>query len=121
MLLPPRLAARALDDLHAIAEVARALSRPHSRNLNLAGALEDLNSLSDAATRLPEVEAMLAARIDDAERQLARILELLERVELALQSVDRLQASADALGTRADGLRANAEQLTHMLGKLPGV
>ena len=101
--------------------MARALTRPDSRELNLAGALDDLNRLSDAAARLPEVERVLAARIDEAETQLARILELLDRVERALQSVDRLQASADALVARADSLRENSERLAQMLGKLPGV
>jgi ferritin-like metal-binding protein YciE len=107
--------------LHAIAQLARALTREESRDLNLKGALEDLNSLSDAAARLPEVERILAARIDEAETQLARILEVLERLQAALSSLDRLQASADGLTLRADSLRENADRLTQMLSRLPGI
>ncbi len=64
-LVPPRLLGRALDDLHALAEAARALPLAESDPSRIVReAIDDLDAVADAARRLSEVERSLAERVD---------------------------------------------------------
>jgi hypothetical protein len=100
LLIPVRLPLRALDDLHAIAETARSL---------------------------PRVEQALTARIEDLDARLAGVLEVAERLERGLPSIDRTLASIDVLGDAAatlamaaGPLQGAAERLGRVADRLPG-
>jgi DNA repair ATPase RecN len=126
LLLTPRLLARGLDDLHAIAEAARAL--PLSKGDPTAvvrEALADLDAVADASRRLSEVESSLAERVDRVEVHLGQLLQALGAVEARLTSVEaqlgQLAGSARELAARAHGLEGAADRLTAMIDRIPGV
>jgi len=131
LLLPPRLMLRALDDLHAIAELARLLTRTGrgiDASIDLVRALDDLSSLAETAGRLPEVEKALArtqrevvARIDGAERQLAAALDLGGRVEGQLAQVEQASANLEQAAKRLAEILKLARRLERNLPPLDGV
>jgi hypothetical protein len=100
LLLPVSLPLRALDDLHTIAEAARSL---------------------------PRVEEALTARIEELDERLAAVLEVAERIEGGLPSIERVLASIDTLGDAAGTLamaagplQGAAERLGRVADRLPG-
>ena len=129
-LFSPRLITRAFDDLHAIAEVARALSIRNGDGLTttMREALDDLSAVADAADRLREVEWNLMERVNEVETQLVRMLETLGGIDTRLisvgalqNSVDRLETTAGQLGGQAHSLEGAADRLTRMIDRIPGV
>ena len=125
-LVPPRMLARALDDLHALAEAARALPLSQADPTRLVReALDDLDAVADAARRLSEVERTLTDRVDRVEMRLTELLEALGGLDARLGSVEgnvsELAGQASALATRAHGLEEAADKLTAMIDRIPGV
>jgi hypothetical protein len=125
-LVPPRLLGRALDDLHAIAEAARALPLSEVDPTRIVReALDDLDAVADAARRLSEVERTLTERVDRVEIRLGELLEILASLDGRTASVEghvtELSGRAGDLGTRARGLEESADRLTAMIDRIPGV
>jgi hypothetical protein len=126
---PARLLLRLLDDLHAIAEAARCLTaseRPADRP-ELERLTGDLRALADTARSLPRVEKVLTARIEELDARLAGVLDVAERIEESLPSIDRVLASIEALGDAAGTLalavgplQGAAERLGRVADRLPG-
>ena len=125
LLLPPRLLLRAAEDMHTLALAAGTLAgewrRAGGEAVDLASALDNLDSLSDAAARLPEVERVLAARVDDVETRLTALLALLERLDARLAAIEGLAPAVERLDARAAALERSADRLAVLLEKLPGV
>ena len=89
--------------------------------VDLASALDNLDSLSDAAARLPEVERTLAARVDDVETRLTAMLGLMERLDGRLAAIEALAPALERLEARAESLEGAGERLAVLLEKLPGI
>lgn len=102
LLIPPRLVFRALDDLNAIAEAARAL---------------------------PEVEARLTQRVDALDGRLAEALDAIDRLEGRAEVVvvgadarlDEAIGAVQALSTTASEVGVRLEQLSEALPTLESV
>src|SRR5688500_14368262 len=89
LLVPPRLVGRALDDLHALADAARALPLSKGDPTSIVReALDDLDAVADAARRLSEVERTLTERVDQVETRITELLAALGGVEARLNSVE---------------------------------
>ena len=126
---PARLLLRALDDLHAIALAARVLAErdPRDGDPDLRGLAADLTAIAETARSLPRVERALTARIEELDARLAGVLEVAERIEGGLPSIDRVLASIEALGGAAGTLamavgplQGAAERLGRVADRLPG-
>ena len=125
-LVPPRMLARALDDLHALAEAARALPLAEGDPSHIVReALDDLDAVADAARRLSEVERTLTDRVDRVETRLSEMLGALGSLDERMASVEghvtELSGHASDLGARAWGLEESADRLTAMIDRIPGV
>jgi hypothetical protein len=98
--VPPRLIARALDDLHTLAEVLRTLS---DRG--------DLAELVDAVKALPAIEDRLSLRIEALQRDARALHEWLQPLHQELTDLDD---TAEKLEQALGGLQT-------MLRRLPGI
>ena len=120
LLIPPRLALRLLDDLHALAEAARTLPAVEARLTDRIEVLE-----TRAAEAIAAVDT-LTARADDAlavgrdvaatGREVARALPELER---ALDSIEGINQSATTLAQAAEPLLVAAERLGRIVDRVP--
>ncbi len=99
--VPPRLIARALDDLHTLAEGVRRLSDHDG----------DLSKLVDAVRALPEIEDSLSQRIAELRTDVQALHEWLQPLHKELADLDD---TAEKLEQALNGLR-------DMLRKLPGI
>jgi hypothetical protein len=99
--VPPRLIARALDDLHTLAEVLRTLSDREG----------DLAELVDAVKTLPAVEDRLSLRIEALQRDVRALHEWLQPLHQELTDLDE---TAEKLEQALGGLQT-------MLKRLPGI
>jgi hypothetical protein len=112
--LPPRMVMRALDDLHAIAQTARALPEIEARILERVAeiqvqfeqALEIGRSLDSRGGELTELGARLDAHA-------AAFLEL-------STGLDEMNRSAEAMAAVAEPLHGAAERLGRIVDRLPG-
>ena len=150
LLFPPALLLRAADDLHQIAELARALTRDGEGPLELRRALDDLSAVGDAARRVPDIEEKLAStedaivdRVEGLERRLDGLLALAERLEASLrhhrdprkvervdahlmplqrlgESLDTLRESTAVLAETVEPLKGATERLGRIADRLPG-
>ncbi len=137
LLFPPALLLRAVDDLHAIAELARSLTRDGEGPLELRRALDDLTAVGDAARRVPDIEEKLVRteesileRVNGLEQRLDGLLALAERLEGSmpgiselLDRVDRVDAASAApatLGESLDTLRESTAVLAAAVEPLQG-
>ena len=89
--------------------------------------LDDLHAIAEAARSLPKVEQALTARIEELEARLAGVLEVADRIEGGLPSIERVLASIDTLGDAAGTLamaagplQGAAERLGRVADRLPG-
>jgi chromosome segregation ATPase len=99
--VPPRLIARALDDLHTLAEGVR----------NLSGREGDLSELIEAVKTLPHVEDRLSERIEQLRLDIQALQEWLQPLHKELTDLDD---TAEKLEQALGGLEG-------MLRRLPGV
>jgi chromosome segregation ATPase len=99
--VPPRLIARALDDLHTLAEGVR----------NLSDREGDLSDLLDAVKTLPQVEDRLSERIEQLQLDVRALQEWLQPLHKELTDLDD---TAEKLQQALGGLEA-------MLKRLPGI
>jgi chromosome segregation ATPase len=99
--VPPRLIARALDDLHTLAEGVR----------NLSDREGDLSDLLDAVKMLPQVEDRLSERIEQLQLDVRALQEWLQPLHKELTDIDD---TAEKLQQALGGLEA-------MLKRLPGI
>ncbi|HEX2127400.1 MAG TPA: hypothetical protein VHF45_12685 [Thermoleophilaceae bacterium] len=99
--VPPRLIARALDDLHTLAEVLRTLSDREG----------DLAELVDAVKALPAIEDRLSLRIEALQRDARALHEWLQPLHKELTDLDD---TAEKLEQALGGLQT-------MLKRLPGI
>ena len=110
--IPPRLIARALDDLHILATSLRQLADHEG----------DLSSLVDSVQVLPRVEDELSANVaalrDDIRELNGRLLPELEKLNAQLEP---MSAEVRDLNQTAEALEASMASLQTLLKKLPGV
>ena len=99
--VPPRLIARALDDLHTLAEGVRRLSDREG----------DLSELVDAVKTLPQIEDRLSQRIEELRADVQALQEWLQPLHKELTDLDD---TAEKLEQALGGLR-------EMLTRLPGI
>jgi chromosome segregation ATPase len=99
--VPPRMLARALDDLHTLAEGVRRLTDREG----------DLSELIEAVKTLPEVEDRLSLRIEELRADVQALHEWLQPLH---QEVTDLDATAEKLEQALGGLEM-------MLKRLPGI
>ena len=99
--VPPRLIARALDDLHTLAEGVRRLSDREG----------DLSELVDAVRALPEIEDSLSQRIAELRTDVQALHQWLQPLHKELTDLDD---TAENLEQALGGLR-------DLLKKLPGI
>ena len=110
-LLVPRLALRALDDFHAMGNLARAVS--DEERVDLARALDDLHSLAEATERLGAVER----RLTDAEHTVAeRTARLNQQLSEVLALGGSLHAGLRGMLVLTEVLEQLVERLEHLLG-----
>jgi predicted nuclease with TOPRIM domain len=99
--VPPRLIARALDDLHTLAEGVR----------NLSDREGDMPELLEAVKTLPQVEERLSERIEHLRLDIQGLQEWLQPLHEELTDLDE---TAEKLEQALGGLKS-------MLTRLPGV
>jgi chromosome segregation ATPase len=99
--LPPRLVARALDDLHTLAEEVRRLADREG----------DLSELVDAVKSLPQVEDRLSAQIEELRVEVRALHEWLQPLHQELTDLD----------DTAEKLEQALGGLSTMLKRLPGI
>jgi chromosome segregation ATPase len=99
--VPPRLIARALDDLHTLAEGIRRLTDREG----------DLTTLVDAVKSLPRVEDELSANIASLREDVQALQEWLQPLHKELTDLDD---TAEKLEQALGGLQT-------MLKRLPGI
>jgi hypothetical protein len=107
LLVPPRLVARALEDLHEIARAARVITEAADdpgRTPALAGALDDLDAQAELARSVPDTQRALSARLDALDRRAGETLEatavlseLGERLEAAVALGERLESRGETI------------------------
>lgn len=124
--LPPRVAQRALDDLHALAEGMRRLTGPDG----------DLTALLASVRVLPQTEDELSARIDALHREVHGLREWLEPLHRELTDLDDTAESLEAalaglrgeivplrgelerVGAAVQGFR---QEITDLRDRIPGI
>ena len=99
--VPPRLIARALDDLHTLAQGVRTLTDREG----------DLSELIEAVKTLPQVEDQLSTQIEDLRAEVRALHEWLQPMHQELTDLDE---TAEKLEQALGGLQA-------MLKRLPGI
>ena len=99
--VPPRLIARALDDLHTLAEGVRRLTDREG----------DLSELIEAVKTLPQVEDRLSQRIEELRADVQGLHEWLQPLHQELTDLDD---TAEKLEKALGGLET-------MLRRLPGI
>ena len=99
--VPPRLIARALDDLHTLAEGVRRLTDREG----------DLSELIEAVKTLPQVEDRLSQRIEELRADVQGLHEWLQPLHQELTDIDD---TAEKLEKALGGLET-------MLRRLPGI
>ena len=106
--IPPRLVARAVDDLHTVAMTLRELAAQEG----------DLSSLSRAAAALPRVEDELSAEIASLRAEVAGLREWLEPLHKELTDLDE---TAEALERGLATVNEAILGLQTLLKRLPGI
>jgi chromosome segregation ATPase len=99
--IPPRLIARALEDLHTLAEALRELTRRDG----------ELSSLLESVRQLPPSEDELSANI----------AALREDVQALLRWLEPLHGEVRDLDQTAKELHASMDTLQALLKKVPGI
>jgi hypothetical protein len=112
--LPPRMVLRALDDLHALAEAARALPDIEARILER---VAEIQEQFDEALGIGRSLEARGRELQELGRQLdARAAEF-----LALGAgLDEMNRSAEAMAAVAEPLHGAAERLGRIVDRLPG-
>lgn len=143
-LLPFHVAARVYDDLHAIADAARALpgliaglelriDEAETRLATLAGVgdrardvLGRADVLDVRAQDVVERAGQVIERIDAIDARIGDVLRVLERVERELPlfdrlvvAVDQLSASSQVLAAAALPLQGTAERIGNLADRIP--
>ena len=110
--VPPRMLARALDDLHTLAEGLRRLTDSEA----------DVKDLLVAVRALPGIEEKLSARIDALETRVVELLAWLDPLHTELTDVDEtaeaLQRELTATRETIAGLHA---ELRELRDRIPGI
>ena len=113
-ILSPRVWLRALDDIHTLSTAA-------------VEALDDLHAVAEVARGLEDVEARLTARIESAEAVLEEavgiargLLAFEDRAGELLEAAQVLNGAATTLAAAVEPLQGAIERLGRIADRLPG-
>jgi uncharacterized coiled-coil DUF342 family protein len=106
--IPPRLALRALDDLHTVADTLRELAAHEG----------DLAALARSVQSLPRVEDELSAEIASLRAEVKELRQWLDPLHRELTDVDN---TAEALEKSLRTVNESILGLQTLLKKLPGI
>jgi uncharacterized coiled-coil DUF342 family protein len=110
--LPPRLALRALDDLHTLAEGIRRLTDSEA----------DLDDLLIAVRELPLIERKLSERIDALETQVSRLHDWLQPLHAELTDLDdTAEGLQRELTATRETIAAFHLELRELRDRIPGI
>jgi len=112
--LPPRMVMRALDDLHAVAQAARALPDIEARILARVGEIqEQFDQALEIGRALEGRGGELKTLGDRLDAHATAFLEL-------ATGLDEMNRSAEAMAAVAEPLHGAAERLGRIVDRLPG-
>lgn len=118
-MLPPKLVAQAVEDLHTLAVALRRLTAPEG----------DLHRLTESAASLPRVEDELSASISQLQAEVHELREWLAPLHAELTDMDDtaekleaalagLRVQMTGLGESVDGFRGDLQDLRE---RIPGL